>query len=259
VSVPARVAILGAGNIGSGWAALFAAHGASVTIFDPDPAALTRARHALAIARTLPVHPPAPREGELVAAAALGEAVRGAEWVQESIPDVLALKRNLLETLADVLPPKALVASSTSTLTPSALADGLPFEKRLLVAHPLHPVYAVPIVELCGGPSMPARTLERAASVMRSVGREPMVVRGEPPGLVAHRLTMALLDEAARLVRAGAVTEAELDRIVARGIATGWIVAGAIGTEAIGAGTGSLPEDAWARAIARVLAAAPPE
>lgn len=259
MTAPARVAVLGAGSIGSGWAALFAAHGAAVTIFDPDPDAPARARRALEIARSLPITPAAARVGTLDVASELRDAVRGAEWVQESIPDQLPLKRALLRALGRVLPPRTLVASSTSTLTPSALAKGLPFASRLLVAHPLHPVYAVPIVELCASPSMTARTLARAESVMRAVGREPMIIHGEPPGLVAHRLTLALLDEAARLVGAGAVTEAELDRIVARGIATGWIVAGAIATEAMGAGSGSLTEDAWARAISRVLAAAPPE
>ncbi|MDQ3697709.1 MAG: 3-hydroxyacyl-CoA dehydrogenase family protein, partial [Gemmatimonadota bacterium] len=72
----------------------------------------------------------------------------------------------------------------------------------------------------------------------RALGREPVVVRGEVPGLVANRLTAALLREACDLVARGAVSAADLDAVVARGIALGWTAAGALGTEAIGAGPG---------------------
>lgn len=253
MTVPRRVALLGAGEIGRGWAALFAAFGAEVRIVDPDSRTLEHAHRSLAIARELGIGAAEP--GRIVPAGA-ADAVRDAEWVQESLPEDLDAKRAALAGLAGALPPGAIVASSTSTLTASAIAAGLPFAGRVLVVHPLHPVYAVPIVELAAGRETEPRVVAHAAAVMRALEREPIVIHGEPPGLVANRLCTAMLREAEGLVARGAVSRTEVDRIVAHGTGTGWLIAGPFRTEAIGRGAGGMSERDWARAIAAVLRAA---
>jgi carnitine 3-dehydrogenase len=248
--VPERVALVGAGEIGSGWAALFAAYGAEVRLFDPDPAAERRARAALTDAVRAGVG--SPHLGSIEQYVDLDDAVADAEWVQESLPERVELKRAMLRAVERALAPDAIVASSTSTITAAELGEGAACAPRLLVAHPLHPVYAVPVVELCAGSATAPRTMARARAVMRAVGREPVTVRAELPGLVANRLTAALLREAIDLVARGAVSAAELDTVVRRGIALGWAAAGALGTEAIGAGPGGL--DAFAERMAGPLA-----
>jgi carnitine 3-dehydrogenase len=236
MTVPARVAILGAGTIGSGWAALFAAYGAHVIIVDPDEESLVRVERALACARELVA---SVGDGRIARTASVAGAVRGATWVQESLPETLDAKRRVLEEAGACAEPDAIIASSTSSFTPSALAEGAALARRFLVAHPLHPVYAVPVVELCAARATDPRTVERATEVLRAVGREPVVVRREIPGLVANRLTAALLREALDLVADDVIGAAELDAVVARGIATGWMLAGAQRTELIGAGGAS--------------------
>jgi carnitine 3-dehydrogenase len=233
--VPRVVAVLGAGVIGSGWAALFASRGAVARIVDPDPAALTRAQEALACALQLAPEHGAPAGIERVDT--VHEALRDATWVQESLPESLSLKRRVLAGLADHLASDTVVASSTSTFTPSELSVGLPFASRVLVVHPLHPVYAVPVVELCVSPETSHPTAERAMRTLRAVGREPILVRGELPGLVSNRLTAALLRESLDLVGRGVVSASELDRIVARGIALGWATVGPLATERLGSGS----------------------
>jgi 3-hydroxyacyl-CoA dehydrogenase len=142
--------------------------------------------------------------------------VRGAEWVQESLPEILSVKRTVLESLDGALGAEAIVASSTSTLTASSLSEGRPYADRMLVAHPLHPVYVVPVVELSAGEQTAASTLDRAVATLRAVGREPVVLRGDVPGLVSNRLTAALLREALDLISRGVIDAADLDRLVAR-------------------------------------------
>lgn len=237
------VAIVGAGQIGAGWAALFAAHGARVRIADPDPAALERALAELDVARAVLRAAHATRAGAedqapgtIERASSPAEAAEGAEWIQESLPERLSLKREVLATLAGRVRDDAVVASSTSSLAASAIGAGLPFERRLLVAHPLHPVYAVPVVELSAGRGTSADALRRADEVLRYLRREPVLLRRETPGLVANRLTAALLREAVALVAEGVVDARDLDRIVARGVATGWTVSGVFATESAGAG-----------------------
>ena len=122
------VAIVGAGEIGSGWAALFALYGFEVRIVDPDPRAVERAHDALACARTLRT---GAKSGRIVRAANPAAAVRGVLWVQESVPEGLVLKRTVLAQLDGVLPPDAIVASSTSTLGATVLGEGRSFASRL--------------------------------------------------------------------------------------------------------------------------------
>ncbi|MBC7788756.1 MAG: hydrogenase [Anaerolineae bacterium] len=239
MSVPARVAILGAGEIGSGWAALFAAYGAEVRIFDRDTGAEQRSRAALTDAVRLGVG--VDHMGSIDAYFDLDDAIEEAEWIQEALPEERDIKREILGSLERTLSSGAIVASSSSSFTPTELAKGLSFAERLLVAHPLHPVYAVPVVELCGGIDTNPRTVERAAEVMRAVGRQPIVLRSEVTGLVTNRLTAALLREAFDLVTRGVVSLEDLDSLVSRGIALGWVAAGPLATEAIGAGNGGFP------------------
>lgn len=236
VTGPGPIAVVGAGEIGSGWAALFCAYGASVRVADPAPEARARVDHALTVARALGIGVSEP--GSLTVGEDAVAAAEGAVWVQESLPERLDLKRELYRALAPAVGADCVVASSASTFTASALAEGLPFADRLVIAHPLHPVYAVPAVELCGGERTSGDTMLRAASVLRALGRDPIVLRAELPGLASNRLTAALLREAMDLVLRGAIDAKELDRLVARGLALGWAAAGPLRTEAIGAGPG---------------------
>ena len=233
-SVPRSVAIIGAGEIGSGWAALFAAHGADVQIFDPDPSVETRVRRAIECASRLLDVDKTP--GTATVHQRLAEALDGVGWVQESLPEQLTLKRTMLAIIDTRAPRDAIIASSTSTHTVNDLVSGLSCGERTVIAHPLHPVYAVPVIELVGGPQTKSATLDRAERVMRELGRDPIRVRGEMRGLVSNRLTAALLREAFDLVARGVIDARDLDRLVARGIALGWVTAGPLRTEAIAGG-----------------------
>lgn len=248
MSTIGSVALLGAGEIGSGWAALFSAHAATVRIYDPDPEARRRVELALAAARGIGLHADA---SVIQFVAEPNDAVRGAEWVQESVPEQLALKLDVLGRLATALDAKAIVASSTSACTAAELSATLPFADRFVIAHPLQPVYVVPIIELGGGPRTDRGALHRAAVVLRALGHEPVTVRGDPRGLVSNRLTVALLREAVELVASGVVSARELDQIVAHGIATGWMTAGVFGTEQA-AGDASSGDDTAERTRAQL-------
>lgn len=238
-----RVAVVGAGEIGAGWAALFAAYGSNVTIVDPDAGAAQRVEAALRELASLGLgivsEPPmnVVRDVEEVASAA--------DWIQEAIPEALDLKQSLFARVEGLAKSDAIIASSTSSFTRAQLGEGMRDGARLVIVHPLHPVYAVPIVEVSADEALPRETLALIVSTLRSMEREPVLVKGDVAGLVANRLTAALLREALDLIGRGAVGAAELDRIVARGIGLGWTARGPLRTEVIGAGleaSDQLPE-----------------
>lgn len=234
MALPEVVAVLGAGEIGSGWAALFAAHGVEVRVADPLPDALLRIDRALATIRTLGGG--GSKTGAVKRAADPADAARGVQWIQESITETRGAKQRLYAEIAPMVGDECVVASSSSTFLPTPLAADLPFADRFLVVHPLHPVFAVPVVELCAGARTSSATVRRARQVMTALGREPIVVGRELPGFVAHRLTAALLREAFDLVARDVISAADLDHLVRRGIALGWAAAGPIGTETIASG-----------------------
>jgi len=238
-SKPARVALLGGGVIGAGWAARFALNGSDVRLYDPEQGAAARATQVLDDARaayrglTLA---PLPPEGELLVVGSLEEAVAGAELVQESAPERVELKRALLAEADRAAPPDALVCSSTSGLRPSELQAGMERPGRFCVAHPFNPVYLLPLVELCAGERTAPETVERAADVFRSVGMQPLVVRSEIDGFVADRLLEALWREALWLVNDGIATVEEVDDAIRYGAGLRWAFMGTYLTYRIAGG-----------------------
>jgi 3-hydroxyacyl-CoA dehydrogenase len=228
-----RAVVVGAGEVGAGWTALFASHGVDVAVVDPDEAALARSRDALRSAQALGVGHGKP--GTVTASRDLEAAVPGADWIQESAPEALDLKQALLARVERVASPEAVIASSTSSLTRADLSRAMRDPARLLIVHPLQPVYAVPVVEVSVADELLRETVGRVLETLRALGRTPVLVKGDLPGLVANRLTAALLREALDLVARGAVTAADLDRVVAGGVALGWTARGPLATEVIGA------------------------
>ena len=236
---PGSVGLLGGGVIGAGWAARFALNGWDVRLYDPSPEAASRAAEVLHDARaafeqlTLA---PLPGEGELQLVGSVEEAVARAELVQESAPERVELKRELLAEADRHAAPGAIVCSSTSGLRPTELQAQLERPERFCVAHPFNPVYLLPLVELCAGERTAPGTVERAAALFRSVGMQPLVVRSEIDGFVADRLLEALWREALWLVNDGVATVEEVDDAIRYGAGLRWAFMGTFLTYRIAGG-----------------------
>lgn len=244
-----HVVIAGGGEIGSGWAGLIAAHGIEVTLIDPDVLAEARASSALERTRSLGIG----TAGTIARIHYVREWPTGtqeADLVIEAVPEDLDLKHWMLALLSRELP-RAILTSSTSSIAREVLAAKLETPERLILVHPLQPVYAVPVVEVNASDRAPQADVDRLFAMFRSLGMEPVRVRGGRAGLVANRLTAALLREALDLIARGDVTASDLDRIVARGIALGWVVRGPLATEV--SGGGHLTADGLLPALERTM------
>jgi carnitine 3-dehydrogenase len=236
---PGSVALLGGGVIGAGWAARFVLNGCDVRLYDPSSEAWTGAADVLANARTAYEQltlAPLPREGELQFVDSVEEAVAGAELVQESAPEQVELKRELLAEADRAARADALICSSTSGLRPTELQAEMEHPERFCVAHPFNPVYLLPLVELCGGERTATETVERAEVLFRSVGMQPLVVRSEIDGFVADRLLEALWREALWLVNDGVATVEEIDDAIRYGAGLRWAFMGTFLTYRIAGG-----------------------
>ena len=233
-----RVALVGGGVIGGGWAGRLVETGHDVVVFDPDPAAAKRLEEMLANAERawarLTLAPR--RRGRVTFVESLAEAVRDADVVQESVPEDEALKRRLLAEIDAAAPADALICSSTSGLLPSRLQDRLRHPERLVVGHPFNPVYLLPLVEVVGGERTSASSVERACAFYASLGMTPLHVRHEIDGFVADRLLEALWREALWLVHDGVATTAEIDDAIRYGPGLRWAQMGTFLTYRIAGG-----------------------
>ncbi|PHP67908.1 carnitine 3-dehydrogenase [Zhengella mangrovi] len=214
----ARAAIIGGGVIGGGWAARFLLNGWDVAVHDPDPQAKRKIDEVLANARrSLPsIYDRAlPPEGRMTFHDAVTDAVEGADWIQESVPERLDLKHAVFEAIHGGLKPGAILGSSTSGFKPSELNAG---GAGAIVAHPFNPVYLLPLVELVGD----AQTTGRAADILRGIGMFPLVVRKEIDAHIADRLLEAVWRESLWLVRDGIATTEEIDEAIRMGFGLRW-------------------------------------
>jgi carnitine 3-dehydrogenase len=233
-----RVALVGGGVIGGGWAGRLVETGHDVVVFDPHPDAARRLGEMLENAERawarLTLAPR--RRGSVTFADSIEEAVAAAEVVQESVPEDEALKRRLLEEIDAHAPSGALVCSSTSGLLPSRLQQGMTHPERFVVGHPFNPVYLLPLVEVVAGERTSDEAVTRATAFYVALGMRPLRVRREIDGFVADRLLEALWREALWLVADGVATTEEVDDAIRFGPGLRWAQMGSFLTYRIAGG-----------------------
>lgn len=234
-----KVAIVGGGVIGGGWAARFLLNGHDVAIYDPAPNNKDIIEHNVANARVAlgALYGGAlPREGDLVYCETLSAACDGASWLQESVPERLELKHKVLQEIVAAAPADAIIGSSTSGFTPTALHEGLDDRARVIVAHPFNPVYLLPLVELVGSAQTAPDTLARAQAMLGAIGMKPLIVRKEIDAHIADRLLEAVWRESLWLVKDGVATTEEIDDAIRYGFGLRWAQMGLFETYRIAGG-----------------------
>ena len=233
-------AVVGAGVIGSAWAARFALHGVDVRVFDPNPDTERIIGEVFANARAAwsALELPPPTEGSVTVVGSIAEAVCGAEHVQENAPENLAVKRRILTEIDLHTPPEVVVASSTSGIKPTDLQAALTHPERLVVGHPFNPVYLLPLVEVCGGEQTAASAVAAAINTYESVSMKPLQVRVEIDAFIADRLLEAVWREALWLVNDGVATTAEIDDAIRYGFGLRWAQMGLFETYRAAGGEG---------------------
>ncbi|WP_037647015.1 3-hydroxyacyl-CoA dehydrogenase NAD-binding domain-containing protein [Streptomyces hygroscopicus] len=238
-----RVACVGAGVIGGGWVAHFLARGYDVTAWDPAPDAEEKLRRLVAAA-----WPALEQIGladgaspdRLTVAATVAEAVADAQFVQESAPEKLELKRSLLAQLDAAAPPGVVIASSTSGYPMTDMQTEAADPGRLVVGHPFNPPYLIPLVEVVGGKQTDAAAVEWASRFYEAAGKSVITMERELPGFIANRLQEALWREALHMVANGEATVKEIDDSITEGPGLRWAFMGPCLTFALAGGEGGM-------------------
>ena len=225
---PSRaMAIVGAGVIGLSWARLARDHGWRVAITDPNPQLEEWVTGEFGT------------DDPLVSCSRdLDEVVRGVDLVQENGPERLPLKKELFGALLKSAPADAVLATSSSSIAASLIAEDFDRAERIIVGHPFNPPALMPLVEVVPGNKTSDDTITRAVGLYRELDRAPVVIRKELPGFVANRLQMAMMNEAQYLVETGVVGVDDFDTILQNSLGLRWATTGLFEGNVLGGGVG---------------------
>lgn len=242
-----KVAIVGAGSIGRGWAALAAAHGWETALFDTDlktaDRALTEiARRVRALAALGRVNADTAEAGlrRVRLGRSLLQACGEADWVIEAVPEDLAQKQRVFENINQLARANAVISSSSSGLPITEIAARARDQSRCIVAHCLNPPELIPLVEVVPGKFTSPATVETVRGWLRSLGRIPIVLKREVPGNAVGRIAAAVWRECIDLVLTGVMDVDDIDRAVSLGPGLGWAAAGPHLSYHLGAGEGGV-------------------
>lgn len=217
------LAVLGAGTMGHGIAQIAALAGYDVRLTDVSDEALERAMERVEAQLDKGVElgkvEPDVRDaalGRLRATSDAAEAMAGAEIVIEAVPEVLELKQEILAAAAETVEPNTLLATNTSSLSITAIAEAVPGQERVVGMHFFNPVHIMALVEIVRGDRTAPDAVERAREAAERMGKTPIVV-GDSPGFASSRLGIALGLEAIRMVEAGIASAEDIDRAMELG------------------------------------------
>ncbi len=210
-----KFAVVGTGVIGSGWITRMLAHGHEVVATDPSESAyetmLEQVKSNWPYAERMGLHPNASLDN-LTFTPYLEEAVKDADLIQENVPEVEEIKDKVLTDIDFYARPDAIIGSSTSGIKPTELQRNLKHPERLVVAHPFHPVYILPLVEIVPGKQTREETVIKAEEIYEAIGNDVLHVRHEIEGHIADRLMEALWRESLHIVNEGIATTEEVDK-----------------------------------------------
>jgi 3-hydroxyacyl-CoA dehydrogenase len=222
-----RVAIVGAGLVGAGWAIVFARAGRSVSIYDAQYAARASVLDWIAdslseMERSGLVRDVPAIMARITVSGSLEDAVAEADYIQESVFERVGVKREISQAIGTAMRADAIVGSSSSGIPASEFTSDVAKRERFIIAHPVNPPHLIPLVEIVPAPWTDPAIAPVLRDFMESAGQRPIVLSREIEGFVLNRLQGALLNEAWALFDAGIASAADIDRSVSDGLGMRW-------------------------------------
>jgi 3-hydroxyacyl-CoA dehydrogenase len=220
-----KVAVIGTGTMGPGIAQVFAQHEIAVQIFDIDLEQLQKARETLGAnlnlmeqAGMLSDTGAVEIQNRIQDAASLADAVLNADLVLEVIPEVMDLKTKLLGELDEICGPDTILASNTSGLSITKMAQSTRRPEKVVGMHWWNPPIIIPVIEIVKGESTGEDVLQTMDNLIRKIDKVPVLVKKDVPGFLGNRLQYALMREAIALLNEGVASAEDIDTMIKSGI-----------------------------------------
>ena len=218
-----QAAVIGSGTMGRGIAQVLSAAKVRTRLYDVDPAAVTRGlaavRENLDQGLAKGKVTTATRDNVLAClsgAADLAQALAGVQVVIEAVPEDLELKRRLFADLGARLGADVLLATNTSSLSVTRIAEACPHPSRVVGMHFFNPVHIMKLCEVVRGAQSSQDSVQRALELARRMGKEPIDVK-DSPGFASSRLGLAIGLEALRMAEEGVAGVEDIDKAMVLG------------------------------------------
>lgn len=215
-----RVLVIGTGQMGPGIALSFALAGYRVTLSGRRPAGVDAGLRSMAASAQIMIESglltPADWDearDRVTGTVGYADAARTSTYLVEAVLENLPLKQQLFAELGRLAPVDALLASTTSTLSPTEMQRDLARPERLVVTHYIQPAQLVPLAEVVPGEQTARATVERACAALQRCGVRPVLCR-DVPGFIFSRVVLAVFREMSALVRDGIATPDDIDLII---------------------------------------------
>lgn len=227
------VAMIGAGVMGSGIAQHFAQAGYEVMLFARSEETLMTARARIAKNQEAMIEAgllsrPAAAEAisRIRTTSNLEEALRGTQFVHESVPEDLDLKRQIFASLDRHAPSEAVLSTNTSGISITAIGAATTRPERVVGLHWLNPPHLMPPVEVTRGTETSTAVVDFTCDFAHRIGRVPIRVEKDVPGFLWVRLQLALIREAVHLIEEGIASPEAVDLAVTAGLGLRWATVG---------------------------------
>jgi 3-hydroxybutyryl-CoA dehydrogenase/5-formyl-3-hydroxy-2-methylpyridine 4-carboxylate dehydrogenase len=215
-----RATILGTGTMGPGMGAVLARAGIQVALYDVSADALERAKGGLEIAKGVldRLDAPAADGGGVSFESDLATALDGTQVVAEAVPEQLELKKQVIADVEQHVSDDAIIASNTSGIPITKMAEGMKKPDRLVGWHWSNPPTLIPMNEVIAGEQTSAEAVSTIEGLTRRIGYHPVTLKKEVPGFVENRVLYAIMRECLALMDEGVIDAEGLDLCVQWGI-----------------------------------------
>ncbi|WP_027356217.1 3-hydroxyacyl-CoA dehydrogenase family protein [Desulfofundulus thermocisternus] len=227
-----KVACLGAGTIGSSWAAYFLIKGLQVNVQDVNEEIIGNARkkintilQSLVDKEIISERDRADAISRVFFTTSIAEAVKDVQFIQESAVERYEVKQKIINEVDSCAPESVIFASSSSGLLVSRLQECSSYPGRIVIGHPFNPPHLIPLVEIVRG-NADKNTVRLASDFYREIGKVPIILNKEVPGHVANRIQAAVWRECIDLVMKEVCSVKDVDAAVCYGPGLRWALLG---------------------------------
>lgn len=227
------VAIVGAGTMGNGIAQVCAQGGMDVHLIDPVVAALSNAEANMVrnLQKLIDNGLLTASVTDVIKRVTFSETLNAAATVDlviEAIPEKFLLKQQLFQQLEQICGPRAILASNTSGIPITQIANTIQTSERVIGTHFYMPAHLIPLVEVIQTATTSERVIAETMDFLEQIGKLPVRVRKDIPGFIGNRLQHALAREAMSLLEQGVASAEDIDLVVKASLALRLVFTGPV-------------------------------
>ncbi|MHB8076422.1 3-hydroxyacyl-CoA dehydrogenase family protein [Desulfosporosinus fructosivorans] len=215
-----RIAVLGAGMMGSGLAQIFATKSYSTIVYDTQRSQFQKSLNTITTNLKLMADHGIGEECAIdsilsrIMFVNRLEEVADADFVFECVPENMDLKQNIMKQLDHLCKPSTILATNTSVMSITEIAKKAFNRGRIVGTHFWNPPFLIPLVEVVKAEDTEDQVMDLTLQFLKKVGKRPVRVNKDVPGFVANRLQHALWREAVSIVENGIADPATVDECI---------------------------------------------